>query len=93
MFGQILDLILFPVKELLKLLVDERITDYLGFSPMAGIVTLLVITIVVKALVNTTYVGSGNRSIHTISLHISESKANEQRAHDQAVIESTRSRH
>lgn len=57
MFGQILDLILFPIKELLKLLVDQRITDYLGFSPMAGIVTLLVIFIVVKALVNTTYVG------------------------------------
>lgn len=63
MFGEILDIILFPVKELLKLLVDQRITDYLGFSPMVGIVTLLVITIVVKALVNTTYVGLGSSSL------------------------------
>ena len=93
MFGDILDLILFPIKELLKLLLDQRITDYLGFSPMAGIVTLLVITIVVKALVNTTYVGSAGRSIHNITVHISESKANEQRAHDEAVIKATKSRH
>lgn len=67
MFGDILDLILFPIKELLKLLVDDRITDYLGFSPMAGIVTLLVILIVVKALVNTTYVGLGRSALDRVN--------------------------
>lgn len=64
MFGQILDLILFPIKEFLKLLVDDRITDYLGFSVMAGIVTCVITLIVIKALVNTTYVGEGTNSIH-----------------------------
>lgn len=67
MFGQILDLILFPIKELLKLLVDDRITSYLGISPMAIIVTCIITLIVIKALVNTTYVGLGRSALDRVN--------------------------
>lgn len=67
MFGQILDLILFPIKEFLKLLVDDRISDYLGFSVMAGIVTCVITLIVIKALVNTTYVGLGRSAMDRVN--------------------------
>lgn len=69
MFLQILSMILYPFKELLKLLTDSRIFNYLGFSLISGIVTCVIILIVIKALVNTTYVGLGRSSLDRVNRH------------------------
>lgn len=63
MLGQIIDLILFPVKELLKLFLDERLTSYLGVSVIGIAVTCMITVIVVSALVNRVNAGELAASI------------------------------
>lgn len=46
------DMILFPIKEILKLFVDPRLTDFLGVSLMSAIVTGVLTLLVFKALIN-----------------------------------------
>lgn len=46
------DMILFPIKEILKLYVDPRLTDFLGVSLMSAIVTGVLSLLVFKALIN-----------------------------------------
>lgn len=55
MLSDMMDLILYPVGELLKLLVDNRITSYLGVSVLGIAVTCACALIVVSALVNRVY--------------------------------------
>lgn len=58
MLSQLFDLIIFPIKECLKMLVDDRITAYLGVSVMECIVTGMIALIVIRALVTPAGVGS-----------------------------------
>lgn len=46
------EMILFPIKEILKLYVDPRLTDFLGVSLMSAIVTGVLSLLVFKALIN-----------------------------------------
>ena len=75
MFLQILSMILYPLKELLKLLNDSRISNYLGFSLISGIVTCVIILIVIKALVNTTYVGMGRSTFDRVNNRANKGKS------------------
>lgn len=58
MLSQLFDLVLTPIQECLKLLVDDRITAYLGVSLMSCIVTAMLMLVVVRALVNPSAIGS-----------------------------------
>lgn len=58
MLSQLFTLVLTPIEECLKMLVDDRITAYLGVSVMSCIVTALIMLIVVRALVNPTAIGT-----------------------------------
>lgn len=58
MLVQLFDLVLTPIQECLKLLVDDRITSYLGVSVMECIVTAMLMLVVVRALVNPSAIGS-----------------------------------
>lgn len=70
MLSHVINIILYPVKELLKLLVDDRITSYLGVSPMAIAVTCMITLIVVAALVHRVNAGTEAASIlHTKDLN------------------------
>lgn len=58
MLSQLFDLIIFPIKECLKMLIDDRITAYLGVSVMECIVTGMLALIVIRALVTPAGLGS-----------------------------------
>lgn len=71
MLSQIMDLITYPVVQLLLMLKDERITSYLGVSVLGIAVTCMITLIVFRALVSTVNAGDvaasiGNRK-HRIS--------------------------
>lgn len=66
MLGRLFDTILYPVVELLKLLDDQRITDYLGVSLISCIVTCMIMLIVIRALVNPSAIGT---SLSTFQNH------------------------
>lgn len=63
MLGDIIDMILIPVKNYLDMLLDERITSYLGVSVLGIAVTCMITLIVVAALVNRINAGAGAASI------------------------------
>lgn len=46
------DMILYPIKEILKLFVDPRLTSFFGVSLMSAIVTGVLSLLVFKALIN-----------------------------------------
>ena len=58
MLTDLFTLVLLPIEECLKLLIDDRITAYLGVSVMSCIVTGMIMLIVFRALVNPTAIGN-----------------------------------
>lgn len=52
------NMILYPVKEFLKLFIDDKLTSYLGVNLMGAIVTGIIMMIVFKTLVNPVAIGS-----------------------------------
>lgn len=61
-----MDVITFPVMQLLLMLKDDRITSYLGVSVLGIAVTCMIIMIVFKALVST--VNAGDYDDDTLEL-------------------------
>lgn len=65
-----MDVITFPVMQLLLMLKDDRITSYLGVSVLGIAVTCMIIMIVFKALVSTVnagdYAASAGNRLHRI---------------------------
>lgn len=59
MLGQIVDMILFPIRKFFEMLMDNNIKSYLGVSVLTIIVTMFCISIVVRALISSTGVGGG----------------------------------
>lgn len=57
MLGQMMDVISFPVVQLLLMLKDERITAYLGVSVLGIAVTCMIVLIVFRSLVSTVNAG------------------------------------
>lgn len=86
MLGRLFDTILYPVVELLKLLDDQRITDYLGVSLISCIVTCMIMLIVIKALVNPSAIGS----MAVERENIKTAKANKVAAQEARKVNETR---
>lgn len=57
MLSTLINLIVYPIQELLKLMADSRLTDFLGVSLIACLVTCFITIIVVRSLINPIVMG------------------------------------
>lgn len=81
MLGTYIDIILYPVRELLQLLVDPRLTEHLGVSVLGIAVSSAIVLIVVTALVTRINAGDlANSVISVVSNKDREHKLDSERA-------------
>lgn len=66
MLGTYIDIILYPVRQLLGLLVDPRLTEHLGVSVLGIAVTSAIVLIVVTALVTRINAGDLANSVFSV---------------------------
>lgn len=69
MLGTYIDIILYPVRQLLQLLVDPRLTEHLGVSVLGIVVTSAIVLIVVTALVTRINAGDLANSVFNVVSH------------------------
>lgn len=69
MLGTYIDIVLYPIRQLLNLLVDSRLTEHLGVSVLGIAVTSAIVMIVVTALVTRINAGDLANSVFSVVHH------------------------